>query len=183
MLPLKSHLPPHLSFLLMPWMWEDICKNKSLLFNQWSDLLPRKTGMSSQEERVFWSTFSSSDNLSYLSNNGLSKFWDSHSSLWVDAELDCFIRDFTVCLLQWKNSVSKCSSTSLSDINCSQARCSTIFWLSQLENVQFQALVKSRFSNFRDLNSVFLFHIKKENSHDCKWECELLFFNHIQLKK
>lgn len=38
------------------------------------------------KKRVFWTTsFSSSDDLHYLSNYGLSKFWDSCSSLWIDA--------------------------------------------------------------------------------------------------
>lgn len=58
------------------------------------------------------------------------------------------------------------------------------FCLSQLENVEFQTLGKSQVLNSRDLNSVILFHIKKENSHDFKWECELLFFQpHLTKKK
>lgn len=81
------------------------------------------------KKRVFWTTsFSSSDDLHYLSNYDLSKFWDSCSSLWTDAELEYFIRDLaTSALLQWRNSEPKCSSTSLSDINRSHFRCFTIF--------------------------------------------------------
>lgn len=58
----------------------------------------------------------------------LSKFSDSYSSLWTDAELERFIRDLAASsLLQWRNSELKCSSMSLSDINWFHVRCFTIF--------------------------------------------------------
>lgn len=120
MVPLKSHLPPHLAIYSCPDCEQkaNLVKNKPLFFNQWPGILVSKTGMRSQEKGVSWATsFSSSGDLHYLSFYGLSTFWDSCSLPWTDAELEHFIRDLAASsLLQWRNSELKCSPTSLSGL-------------------------------------------------------------------
>lgn len=123
--------------------------------------------------------------MTYLSNYGIGRFWDSCSSLWTVADLECFIQgsgcSFSAPVKELRsNKTPKLISQWYQLVSCQKF---DDYCLLYQENTQFQTLGKCQASIVSHQTCLFLLHIKKESSCGFKWECELLFFSHIQLKK